>query len=415
MAGQYEGTAGYVQVIISRSHESFFGRIFSASRPVVTTNAVVANTDGNANSSSLVALDPGCTGTGGGKISGNNATVKIVPGPGVTDPGGYVHINSSCNVHPDGAPSSCSGGSGDLKVDSATLITPHAYIRGTCGASGDVCSPGPAPTYEPPDCSTEPITEGAGRIGDPLAGLRPPTIDEVTNFYGVANCPDGTPSTPSSSPCDFRANKCDDADGTPICEVEPGVYYGGWSITQNGTEVKLSPGIYVIAGGGIKLNAGTIESVTGDPTIDARVMIYSTDHPTACPTDLAMCQGPIRFAADADFNAKGLNDSTCLAQPITCPYRGILIWQDDDVYAPGSEVRLGGQNSSVVSGTIYAPRSNVTLDGGSNGTGCSLGPNQACLSVQIIAWTFDIVGGGVLEMPYDPAGLYKLDQKGLVH
>jgi hypothetical protein len=246
--------------------------------------------------------------------------------------------------------------------------------------------------------------------------LRPPTIAEIDAAYGVALCPDGSQSLPDSDPCDFRANKCDDPDGTPECEVEPGVYYGGWNITQNGTQVRLSPGIYYIAGGGIRLNAGTIESVSGDPLVEARVMIYSTDHPTRCSlATLEWCQGPIRFAASGDFNAKALSDSTCTAQPITCPYRGILMWQDQMVLQPGQEVRLGGQNSSIVSGTIYAPRSNVTLDGGSAGTGCQLGPNMACLSVQIISWTFDIVGGGVLEMPYDPAGLYELSQKGLVH
>jgi hypothetical protein len=416
MAGSYQSRAGFVQVVISRSHESFFGRIYSPFRPVVTTNAVVANTDGNANSSSLVALDPGCNGTGGGKISGNNALVKIVPAPGVTDPGGYVHVNSSCTDHPDGDPSTCSNGSADLKVDSGTLIAPHAYVYGTCGGSGDVCGPGPAPTYEPPNCTVEPVTEGAGRIGDPLEALRPPTIAEVNAAYGVAQCPDGSDSTPTSNPCDFRASKCDDPDGTPVCELEPGVYYGGWSITQAGTQVKLSPGIYYIAGGGIRLNSGTIESVSGDPTVDARVMIYSTDHPTDCTAaTLDDCQGPIRLSASGDFNAKALNDTTCAAQPITCPYRGILLWQDQWVLQPGQEVRLGGQNSSVVSGTIYAPKSNVTLDGGSNGTGCQAGPNMACLSVQIIAWSFDVVGGGVLEMPYDPAGLYQLVQKGLVH
>ncbi|HEX2282096.1 MAG TPA: pilus assembly protein TadG-related protein, partial [Thermomicrobiales bacterium] len=242
IAGDFEGFAGYVQVVISRTHDSFFGRVLSASDPVVTTDAVVANTDGNANSSSLVALDPGCTGTGGGKISGNGAIVKIVPAPGVAEDGGYVHVNSSCTDHPDGSPSSCTNGSGDLKVDSATLITPHAYVYGTCGASGDVCLPGPPPSYLPADCSSEPVTEGAGRIGDPLSALRPPSIDEVNAAYGVVMCPGGDPSEPDDTAgCDLRTNKCDD-DGTPACELEPGVYYGGWRITS-GVDVKLEPGI----------------------------------------------------------------------------------------------------------------------------------------------------------------------------
>ncbi|HET9417333.1 MAG TPA: hypothetical protein VFP30_07305, partial [Candidatus Limnocylindria bacterium] len=85
------------------------------------------------------------------------------------------------------------------------------------------------------------------------------------------------------------------------------------------------------------------------------------------------------------------------------------------VRTPGSEVRLGGQNTSVVAGTIYAPKSEVILNGGANGTGCGAGPNEACLSVQVIAWRFDITGGGYLEMPYDPGQLYQVQNKGLVH
>jgi hypothetical protein len=36
-------------------------------------------------------------------------------------------------------------------------------------------------------------------------------------------------------------------------------------------------------------------------------------------------------------------------------------------------------------------------------------------AVQIISWQWDITGGAILDMPYDPSQLYKLEQKGLVH
>lgn len=409
LAGQYAATNGYVQVLITSSHPSFFGQFLGRNPAWVTSSAVGAWTDENANSSSLVALDPTCDNGPGGKISGSNATVRIVPAPGVTGDGGYVHVNSSCAIHPVGAPDQCTNGVTDLKIDSANLITPHAYVHGACTLNGAgaalTCPAGVS------DC----LTEGASQIGDPLASLIAPTIEEVNAAYGVANCPNGTPSTPTSDPCDFRPNKCDDTDGTPACEVEPGVYYGGWNITQNGVQVKLSPGIYYIAGGGIRLNSGTIESISGDPLVEARVMIYSTDHPTRCSaTTLDWCQGPIRMQAQSTFATKGLNQNTCNTQPITCPYRGMLLWQEGRVLQPGQEVRLGGQNSSVVAGTIYAPESEVILNGGSNGTGCS-GPNLACLSVQVIAWRFDITGGGTLEMPYDPGQIYQVQNKGLVH
>jgi hypothetical protein len=410
LAGQYAGTPGFVQVLISSTHPSFFGQFFGRDPAWVTTSAVGAWTDENANSSSLVALDPTCDNGPAGKISGSSATVKIVPAPGVTGDGGYVHVNSSCATHLDGAPDQCTNGTTDLKIDSANLITPHAYVHGECTLNGSganlTCPVGVS------DC----LTEGAVQIGDPLASLIAPTIEEVTAAYGVAKCPDGSESTITSNPCDFKKAKCKIPDGTEACEVDPGVYYGGWNITQSGIEVKLSPGIYYIAGGGIRLNSGTIESISGDPLVEARVMIYSTDHPTRCSlANPDWCQGPIRMQASSTFAAKGLNDNTCTSQPVTCPYRGILVWQEQRVLQPGQEVRLGGQNTSVVAGTIYAPKSNVILNGGSNSTGCGAGPNQACLSVQVIAWQFDITGGGVLEMPYDPSQIYQVQNKGLVH
>jgi hypothetical protein len=77
-------------------------------------------------------------------------------------------------------------------------------------------------------------------------------------------------------------------------------------------------------------------------------------------------------------------------------------------------VQLGGQSSTVLAGTIYAPKSEVDITGGSSTTGCTSGPTAGCLSIQIISWTWKITGGGLLEMPYDPTQLYQLDQRGLV-
>lgn len=404
-SGLFSGTTGFVQVIIREQHPSFFGRIFGRAEATVVTDAVAANDSGASNSSSLVALDPTCDDGPGGKISGSNATVEIIPATGYSGVGGYVHVNSSCAAHPTGSPDTCTGGASDLKIDAANLITPHAYVHGECTLNGSGAN------LTCPAGVTDCLTEGAVQLGDPLGALQPPTFAEVKAAYGPAHCPNGDESVPSNTVgCELKTSTCDN-DGTPACELEPGIYYGGWIVGSH-VEVKLEPGIYVIAGGGIRVNTGGIESVSGDPTLDARVMIFSTDNPTRCPADPDACQGPIRMQANSSFAAKALNQNTCDAQLITCPYRGILLWQDGHGTHPDAEVRLGGQNSSVVAGTIYAPRAGVILNGGSNGTGCT-GTNQACLAVQIIAWHFDITGGGYIQMPYDPAGLYQIPHRGL--
>ncbi|HET7678103.1 MAG TPA: pilus assembly protein TadG-related protein [Candidatus Limnocylindrales bacterium] len=441
-SGSYGGRPGFVQVIISREHPAFFGRIFGRSVDKVTTAAVAANTQGASNSNSLVALDP--TTCASGKISGNNTQVNIHPAAGVTAPGGYVHINSICgneNSPPDSPNVNeiCGSGegSGALKIDSSgsSLTAPQVNVRGTCIKSSS-------------NTFSAPLDEGAGWYDDPLAYLTPPDVSMTgpgaecgvgtgnftsptgagrkgCNFGGGGGGPPPTPSpmpTPSPTPLGTPSPT---ASPPPPCSatatvitVEPGTYYGGWNISNN-VEIRMKPGMYIMAGGGISLQAGgCLQSVSGDPSVDARVFIYNTDNPVYaenCKDPLIggasfECQGAVDFTANTTFNAKAPNNNTCLAVPSVCPYRGILIWHDGKgscQYDPSCDVSLGGQTSLNISGTIYAPTALVTLSGGSSGTGVA--------AVQIISWQWEITGGATLDMPYDPSELYKLEQKGLVH
>ena len=143
-------------------------------------------------------------------------------------------------------------------------------------------------------------------------------------------------------------------------------------------------------------------------------MIFSTDGP-GCPTIGAQCQDSITFTAQQAFRAKALNSATCgLVSPQACPWKGILLWQDGSASNPDAPVTLGGQSSTVLAGTIYAPMANVTINGGSSTTGCTAGPSEGCLAIQIISYTWKIDGGGLVEMPYDPAELYQFPSRGLI-
>ena len=175
--------------------------------------------------------------------------------------------------------------------------------------------------------------------------------------------------------------------------------------------------MYILAGGGISLSgsSSSIEAVSSPSGIEARIMIFSTDGP-GCPTIAAQCQGVVKFSASQAFQAKALNTATCgLVSPQACPWKGILLWQDGTVRTPGSGVEIGGQASTILSGTIYAPKSDVDIAGGTSTSGCGGGLSASCLSIQIVSWTWKITGGALVEMPYDPAELYQLDQRGLVH
>jgi hypothetical protein len=408
--GPYSGIGGHVQVIISATHPSFFGRILTGEDPVVTTGAVAANTSGNSNSASLVALQTDCSGGSGGDIDGGGE-INIFP-VNPADVGGYVHVNSSCG---SSANDVCDNGVGQAALSiSGTLRAPQVNTIGSCteqgSAPGLICTPAPTPP------ATGCVDEDSHVLGDPLYGLPKPHLDAFPN--GV--CPNGTPSTPSSTqPCRLRAtgpSPCPDVDGIPTCTLTPGVYYGGFDI--QGVRVQLNPGMYILAGGGIALSGGSpsLEAVESPTGIEARVMIFSTDGP-GCPSIGAQCQDDITFTANESFRAKALNAATCgLVSPQACPWSGILLWQDASGSKGDATVKLGGGASSVLAGTIYAPAADVQIAGGTDTTGC-VGPieTQSCLSIQIISWTWKVTGNAIVDMPYDPNELYKPDNRGLVH
>lgn len=366
--GTFSGRPGFVEVIIGRQYHSFFANVIGMSRIGIASSAVAAFSAGDSNSSSLIALDPGNS-CQAGKTHGTG-DITIHPAAGVTN-GGYVHVNSTCSTgSADGACGNSGQGGFDI-VGSGTVTSPHTYVSGTCKANGGLAGP---------------LDEGAVQIGDPLLELPPPTFGTPTPGAecGIGSGVLTTPTGPGSAGCRFNP-------GT--INLLPGVYYGGWDIRNNVTLV-LAPGIYVIAGGGVKLNAGgSITDVEGTSGTPAPVMIYNTDNPVTHTG-----QAALDFSAQATLKLHGLDSG---------PYRGIVVWNDGAGSNPSAAVTLGGQVSLDLAGTIYNPKGPVTMEGGSG-----LGSTAA---VQIIAWQFDVGGNANLDMPYDPSKLYQFDEKGLVH
>jgi hypothetical protein len=365
-AGTFAGRPDMVEVIVSRNHESFLGGVLGIGQIGVSSGAVAAFSDGPSNTSSLIALDPSnsCS-TGRVHGTGNVTIHPLVPGAD----GGYIHVNSTCGGTADGLCGSSSQGGLDL-AGTGDVSAPHTYVSGTCKSNGD--QPGP-------------LTEGAVQIGDPLVELPPPEIaDYPAGRCGVG----GAISSPTSGGCDFS--------GTGTVHLEPGVYYGtssdpAWDV-KNTVALELGPGVYILAGGGIKLSTGgTITSVQGTSGSPVPVLIFNTDNPATKTGQ-----------ANIDLNGGSLK----LRAIDTGPYKGIVVWNDGNGSNPSAIIDLKGQNSIDMAGTIYSPKGLVNLEGGSSGTGFA--------AIQIIAWRFDIGGNADLDMPYDPNGLYQFPEKGLV-
>jgi len=411
-AGDFQGRQGFVEVVIRDTHPSFFGQLFGRPVAEVVTAAVAANTEGNSNSSSLVALGNACSGgpdRGDSAVSGG-ADVNIFPATGVTAPGGYVNVNADCGNQND----ICANGSGQNALAiSGELEAPYFFVTGGCSYSGSG-----TPQPECLDPLVDPcLDEGAIPTGDPLAGLIEPW-PYLQGVLAVPACPDPSElNAPNDGdPCTLSSNACG---GT--CTLDAGVYYAGWKI-QGSVAVVLKPGMYVLAGGGIDTSAqSSLQSVTdvdsGGNPIEARITIFSTDGPN-CPSLPKQCQGPINMTGQGAILLKATNIVTCQqVSPQICPWKGILLWQDGTVNGTPGDIKIEGGSDLVLSGTIYAPESKVLIRGGNASTGCldTGSGNMACLAIQIIARQWEIAGNAEIDMPYDPSELYQLEQQGLVH
>jgi hypothetical protein len=364
-AGRFAGSLGAVEVVINREHRTYFGGLLPLPRIGVTSSAVAAFDTGSSNSSSLIALDP--TSCASGKIHGLG-TINIHPLPGVTS-GGYVQVNSDCST--SSTDDVCSPSSGGLKVDgnASNFTAPMTYVVGSCQATAGTINGG--------------LDEGAAFVGDPLGELRAPRLAD----YPPGRCSPGDPPLePGDSGCRFSSSG--------VVSLQPGIYYGGWDI-RNNVSLELAPGMYIFAGGGVKLNAGgSITAVQGSSGTPAAVMFFNTDDPST-----SSGQGNVDFTAT----------STLTLRPIANgPYRNILIWNDGAGSNPTAQISLGGQTTLDIAGTVYNPEGLVKLEGGS-GVGSA---NTA--AIQVIAWQWDVGGNATLDMPYDPSQLYQIPQKGLV-
>ena len=413
-AGSDGGHTGKVQVVFTDRHPSFFGGIFGRSTATVTAQAIASRQRGETNLHSLIALRP--SGCSSAKVHGNGV-VYIFPADGYAGPGGFVHVEDNCAGNTSDDRCTTSGGGGALDISGTSdLIATRVNVRGSCKGQSD----------EPQGI----LNEAASTNGDPLGTLVFPDFQGEPGAYcGDPSVADQTSSTHSS-----RSKGCGAGGGpaweeTPCLDdpledcvnLRPGVYYGGWDLDSN-MRVNLLPGIYIIAGGGIDIPlTSTLDSLGGSGT-PAPILIYNTDNPDqSCPSGSAhFCQQNLKLKAE-NLQLTALRaDQPC--PPITtvggCPFGGMVIWYDGEgaqgATASG-QVEINGGAELYISGTIYAPRSDVYVLGNAivnSEAECDVSTHVA--AIQIISWTWQIGGTGDLCMPYDPNELYRPRSQGLV-
>jgi hypothetical protein len=425
----WTGDHGYVQVKISKRHDSFFGAIFGQSFATVGTQAVAARKIGSADTASVRVENP--TDCESMKLHGG-AFLHIYPAPTVTAPGGFVYVSSNCGGNTSDDQCDNNLGAFSIQGTTAAMWAPKTNVVGSC-KSNKVGEPHGA------------LDEAFAPLGDPLAGLRFPAVSKTgpgqkCGQTGTATTPTGSNSKgcgagggPTWAPS--ADSLCPGLPSSYKCVVlSPGVYYGGWTIGSK-LRVTLQPGIYVIAGGGISIgSSGSLDSLNGG-SAPAPVLIFNTDNPAAigCPASNAGCQQDMSLTAGTGLELRGLLPNAA-CPPITsatatgCPFGNMLFWYDQfgsqsDQHS--GDLTIDGGTQLYLAGTIYAPTANVKIVGHSttntNGQLCpgvdgtQPLPGKTIAAVQIISWTIDIGGTGDVCMPYDPSQLWKLNQQGLVH
>jgi hypothetical protein len=378
---EFAGVPGHIEVQISGSRPSFFSGVLGLTAWKTSAIGVARNANDVTLPYSLLALDPSSCDVN--KIAGNGGTVSL---------GGTLHVDSNCS--PGALLISGSGG----------LAAPECDFVGSKDVNGGAVD----------GCVAE--TSGAQVSGDPLKGLPAPTKPALasipTRISGTktapAPCPNsgkpGAATETAPALCNFTSSYAGE-----VWRVYPGYYPGGLRFT--GGTVYMDPGVYWIGGGGFQVRGGVVKSTAiGDNTgtLGGGVLIYNSQDQDA--TLMAACaSNPAANAGCYDsiqLNGSGAGLSLMPIQ--SGPYKNMVIFVDRTLteYPGAADINLDGSSSTInISGTIYAPKGYVVINGGSS----------FALSTQIICWDFKINGnGGTLSIPYNTDGLFKLSGVGLV-
>jgi len=190
----------------------------------------------------------------------------------------------------------------------------------------------------------------------------------------------------------------------------PGLYPGGLDI-RGGVSVYLTPGIYWIGGGGIRMS-NDITAISVDNELDRDKAVCTAGATPPCTGGGGVLIYNSKLPAmPADTVSLGGSGVTLSLMPITYNFGpttiNLVLFQDRTVSLPGDDITLNGADSqaSDVRGIIYAPRGDVKVNG-----------SASVISMdQVIADTFKINGnGGTINILKETGVDAKIEAVGLV-
>lgn len=185
---------------------------------------------------------------------------------------------------------------------------------------------------------------------DPLAGLVMPSV---------------------SGACDYTDVSITSGTAT----ISPGVYCGGLQVSNNTTVVTMNPGLYILKGGGLTVNAGGTLNGT-------EVTFINTNGPGNNPDEFAIMN--IHSAAVVHLSAM-----------TTGALEGILFYQDPSAGKVGSNYtnRLHSGSASTITGVLYFPTQKIEL----SGSGATMTINGGVVAKTVLMQSDGtvILGGGI--------------------
>jgi putative Flp pilus-assembly TadE/G-like protein len=285
-SGPNAANAGYIEAVVSKPQPTYFLRALGVNTMTVSTRAVAYEGNGP---NCFYVIDPSAA-----SAMSNNGNASVQSSCGI-----LVNSNSSSGLTANG---------------SVTIKAPTIGVVGNYSATGGA-SFTPTPNT------------GVIAASDPLGYVTAPTVGSCSQTSLKLSGNTGTSSSPYP--------------------LYPGTYCGGITVTGNAF-LKFNPGTYVLAGGGMNINANTVMTGTG-------VTFYNTTGTGG--------YAPIAFDGGATVK---------LSAPTSGPLAGILFFQDRSIPSTAAGSTITGNSTSTFDGAIYFPTTQLTFNGNSSSNGYSI-------------------------------------------
>ncbi|MBC2835774.1 TadE/TadG family type IV pilus assembly protein [Paragemmobacter straminiformis] len=321
LSGAKKGNPNAIEVILSENHARWFTALFETGDVALAGRAVTV-IEGDA-TACMLAL----SGAANGAVSVGGST-------NVTLTGCDIASNSVSNT------SYSMGGMGSA-ITTGCIHT----VGGASVNSGLTLTSCPS------------VITNAARARDPYSNLPEPAIIGACKPKNVGNNQNPTTLTP-----------------TDVHPLGGGLksmrFCNGFDVRG---EVTLMPGLYIVEGGNLTVNGGSLTSTTAAKLSGAGVTFYLA-------------------SSEVDVRLNG-NVTLGLSAPTTGPLSGVLFFGART--ATTASHIINGSSGSVLQGAIYTPASAIQFSGDSAGTnGCT----------QVIASTITLTGNSTLKATCASAG-----------